>query len=133
MISSSKLRSKETATPSLAGFVSKVSKLTTLREYKLDAWNGSWLGTSFPPQIRTPLLVMTISPGFDPSTLPPVSAARSTITVPSSIASTIAAVIKRGAVRPGTAAVVITTCDLAIYGVRSSRCFAARSSVISRA
>ena len=64
--------------------------------------------------MRTPPLVTTTSPGFEPSTFPPVSAAKSTITVPGSMASIIACVIKRGAVRPGTAAVVITTCDFAM-------------------
>ena len=64
--------------------------------------------------MRTPPEVSTISPGFEPSTLPPVSAAKSTMIVPGAIESTIACVINRGAWRPGTAAVVITTCDFAM-------------------
>ncbi|CAB4550327.1 unannotated protein [freshwater metagenome] len=44
-----------------------------------------------------------------------------------------AAVTNRGAVRPGTAAVVINTSAAAIYGVSNSRCLFARSSVISLA
>ena len=73
--------------------VKSESKLTTFREYRNDAWKGSWLGTSFPPQIRTPPLVSIISPGLEPSTLPPVSAAKSTIIVPGAIESTMALVI----------------------------------------
>ena len=49
-----------------------------------------------------------VSPGFDSSQLPPVSAARSTITDPARIDSTISAVINRGAGFPGICAVVIT-------------------------
>ena len=50
----------------------------------------------------------TSSPGCEPSTLPPVSAARSTTTEPGFMPSTIAAVTSSGAARPGTAAVVIS-------------------------
>ena len=50
----------------------------------------------------------TVSPGFDSSQLPPVSAAQSTITEPARIAVTMSAVIRRGAGLPGICAVVTT-------------------------
>ncbi len=75
----------------------------------------------------------TTLPGTEPSTLPPLSAARSTTTEPGFICSTIAWVTSIGAVRPGTAAVVISASALAMYGASRSRCRSARSSVISRA
>src|SRR6476620_11173805 len=56
----------------------------------------------------------TVSPGFDPSTLPPVSAARSMITEPGAMPRTASAVISSGAGRPGIWAVVmITSCRFA--------------------
>ena len=51
----------------------------------------------------------TVSPGFEPSTFPPVSAARSTITEPGAISRTASAVISSGAGRPGIWAVVMIT------------------------
>ena len=54
----------------------------------------------------TPVCVISC-PGNVSSQLPPVSAARSTITDPGRIDSTADAGISRGAGRPGTAAVVI--------------------------
>ena len=59
----------------------------------------------------------TTSPGCVSSQLPPVSAARSTITEPGRIFSTAEAGISLGAGRPGIAAVVITTSN---SGIRSS-------------
>jgi hypothetical protein len=56
----------------------------------------------------TPLLSI-VSPGCVSSQLPPVSAARSTITLPGFMPATIAAVTIFGAGRPGTAAVQTTT------------------------
>ncbi len=50
----------------------------------------------------------TVSPGFESAQLPPVSAARSTITEPARIDATISAVISFGAGRPGICAVVTT-------------------------
>ena len=47
----------------------------------------------------------TVSPGRVSSQLPPVSAARSTITLPGFMPATIAALMIFGAGRPGTAAV----------------------------
>ena len=60
------------------------------------------------PTIVTPPLSVT-SPGRVSSQLPPVSAARSTITEPTRMRSTAAAGISFGAGRPGMSAVVITT------------------------
>ena len=60
------------------------------------------------PTIVTPSR-STISPGTVSSQLPPVSAARSTITDPGRIRATAPAGISRGAARPGTSAVVIAT------------------------
>ena len=85
-----------------------------------------------PPQTCA-LPIRTTSPATAPSTLPPVSAARSTTTEPGFICSTIALVTSSGALRPGTAAVVISASASATYGVSSSICRAARSSDISRA
>ena len=56
----------------------------------------------------------TSSPGSVSSQLPPVSAARSTITEPGRIARTAAAVTSFGAGRPGIAAVVMTTSNSGI-------------------
>ena len=44
----------------------------------------------------------TIFPNTEPSTFPPLSMAKSTITLPGLIASTISAVITTGALRPNT-------------------------------
>ncbi|CAM5668522.1 hypothetical protein SGRIM119S_02324 [Streptomyces griseorubiginosus] len=57
----------------------------------------------------TPLSVTTIRPGTVPSTLPPIPAAMSTITLPGFITATSSAVSRRGAGRPGISAVVMTT------------------------
>ena len=57
--------------------------------------------------IVTPLAVTTASPGTAPSTLPPLAAAMSTITLPDFIEATISAVISRGAGVPGISAVVM--------------------------
>ena len=56
--------------------------------------------------ILTPLSVTTASPATVPSTLPPLAAAMSTITLPGRIEATISAVMIRGAGRPGISAVV---------------------------
>ena len=56
----------------------------------------------------TPWLSM-VRPGWVSSQLPPVSAARSTITLPGFMPATIAALMIFGAGRPGTAAVQTTT------------------------
>ena len=61
------------------------------------------------PMILTPFGVVTISPGRLPSTLPPASTARSTMTDPGASSATIASVSSTGALRPGMSAVQITT------------------------
>ena len=100
--------------------------------YSREAGPGICDGTLRPPHTWA-LPIRTTSPATEPSTLPPVSAARSTTTEPGFICSTIADVTSIGAVRPGTAAVVISASAFAMYGVSRSRWRAARSSVISRA
>jgi hypothetical protein len=74
----------------------------------------------------------TSVPGSVSSQLPPVSAARSTITEPGRIFSTAVAGISFGAGRPGTSAVVTTT---SYSGIRSSSaaCWRACSSGVSSA
>src|SRR5208282_226814 len=72
------------------------------------ALNASWLGRLRGPAIVTPFTT-TSSPGFVSSQFPPVSAARSTMTEPGRIASTISLRTRRGALRPGIAAVVTMT------------------------
>ena len=62
----------------------------------------------------TPFDVTTVSPATVSSQLPPLSAARSTITAPQPMASTALFEMMRGAVRPGIAAVVITASALAM-------------------
>uniref|UniRef100_A0A6B0U4Q3 Putative secreted protein n=1 Tax=Ixodes ricinus TaxID=34613 RepID=A0A6B0U4Q3_IXORI len=64
------------------------------------------LGRSVYPMCTTPLW-MCSSPGLVVSTLPPASAAMSTITEPGFIDSTICLVMSRGAFLPGISAVVI--------------------------
>ncbi len=54
--------------------------------------------------MRTPFGVTTTSPGLASSQLPPRSTARSTMTEPAFMLSTMAAVISFGAGRPGISA-----------------------------
>ena len=65
------------------------------------------------PRIFTPLAVTATSPSLAPSTLPPCSMARSTITDPAFMEATWAALTSLGARRPGMRAVVITMSCLA--------------------
>ena len=76
---------------------------------------------------------MTVCPGSVSSQLPPVSPARSTTTLPGFMPSTAAAVTNRGAGRPGTNAVVITTSKPVIAFSSACCCCARSSSVSSRA
>ena len=64
----------------------------------------------------------TFSPATLPSTLPPASAARSTITLPLRIVANCASLISRGAGRPGISAVVMTMSCLAMWPDTSSAC-----------
>ena len=57
--------------------------------------------------IVTPLSVTTASPATVPSTLPPLDAAMSTMTLPAFMLATSLAVLSTGAARPGISAVVM--------------------------
>ena len=70
------------------------------------------------------------SPGTVSSQLPPLSPARSTITLPERIPSTAAAVTSFGAGRPGTSAVVMTMSKVVIASL-SACCWLACSSAAS--
>ena len=74
------------------------------------------------PTILTPLAIVATLPGIAPSTLPPRSTARSTITEPGFIEATIAAETSRGAGRPGISAVVMTMSCLAMCSAVSAAC-----------
>ena len=74
------------------------------------------------PRLVTPLCCTTF-PGWVISQLPPRSAARSTMTEPGFMLSTIAAVTRRGAGRPGISAVVMTMSCPFMWEATSSACF----------
>ncbi len=67
------------------------------------------LGKFVVPTTVTPFAVVTISSGTVSAQLPPASAAISTMTLPGRIAATAASLMRTGARRPGTSAVVMTT------------------------
>ncbi len=73
------------------------------------------------PTTRTPWCSIT-SPALVSSTFPPPSAAMSMMTDPSPIASTIAVVTRIGALRPGTAAVVMMTSEFATSATSAWSC-----------
>src|SRR5216683_1792419 len=108
------------------------SRLATLRAYSWLACRGIVDGTLRVPMMVTPP-TSTSSPAFVSSTLPPVSAARSMMTDPGRMPLTMSPVTRRGARRPGTAAVVMTTSDFATCSPMSSRCLRRNSSDCSRA
>ncbi len=83
----------------------------TFRAYSRLASEGISLAKFVSPTIVTSSWT-TVSPGFVSSQLPPVAAARSTITEPARIARTALAGINFGAGRPGIAAVVITASEV---------------------
>ena len=89
--------------------------------YSRLAGPAIWLGTFAPPQTSALPMVSSV-PATEPSTLPPDSEARSITTEPGFICSTIDRDTSIGAVRPGTAAVVISASAAAMYGVSRSRC-----------
>ena len=74
-----------------------------------------------------------VSPGRVSSQLPPVSAARSTMTLPGFIPSTIAALTIFGAGRPGTAAVQTIASTPLRCSARRCCCRARSSSLSARA
>src|SRR5918994_3487736 len=104
----------------------------TLRERSDDAWSGIEAGRFTGPTILTPSRT-TVWPASVNSQLPPVSAARSTITEPGLIFCTAPSVTSSGALRPGTAAVEMTASILPISTASRSRCLACSSSVSWRA
>ena len=75
----------------------------------------------------------TVSPATVSSQLPPPSAAMSMMTDPGPMSSTMAAVTSVGALRPGTAAVVMTTSELDTSAASAACCAATSSGVSSRA
>src|SRR5439155_819334 len=86
---------------SLPSFViMSASRLAMLREYIWLAWYGMVDGRFVVPSMRTPA-TSGVTPGSVSSVLPPVSAARSTITEPGFIDRTMSAVMSFGAGRPG--------------------------------
>src|SRR4051812_6145475 len=87
---------------------SRPSSDATFRDSSWLACVGIVDGTFVVPTIVTPSASIS-RPGSVSSQLPPVSAARSTITEPRRIPRTASAVTSVGAGRPGIAAVVITT------------------------
>ena len=83
------------------------------RRGRPSRWRGCAARSTFTPPSTT------VSPALVSSQLPPVSAARSTITEPGAIAATASAVISVGAGRPGIGAVVmITSCAGGVLGQR---------------
>ena len=102
----------------------------TLRESSWLACVGIVAGRFVSPTIVTPSRTIS-SPGSVSSQLPPVSAARSTITEPGRIARTASAVTSLGAGRPGIAAVVITASNCGIRSCSSACCAACCSGVSS--
>ena len=75
----------------------------------------------------------TVSPASLPSTLPPLSAARSNTTEPGFIERTISAVTMRGALRPGICAVVMTMSWPLMCSATIRACSACSSCVSARA
>src|SRR5207237_1227585 len=84
------------------------------RAKRAEASAARRLGTLRWPTIFTPCR-STTSPATAPSTLPPCSTARSTMTLPGRMLATWASVISRGAGRPGMRAVVMTMSCAAIF------------------
>ena len=72
--------------------------------------------------MRTPLTYDLLGRAREPSTLPPVSTARSTMTLPGFMPATMSSVTMRGALRPKTWAVVMTMSALAQCLAIASRC-----------
>ena len=81
----------------------------------------------------TPLGVTTFWPGTVVATLPPASAARSTVTEPAPMDATMSSVIMTGALRPGISAVVTMTSTSAACLASISAAAACHSADISLA
>ena len=110
-----------------------VRKVSRLREYRLDEATGIRAGQLRWPRMVTPFGVTMTSPGTVAAQLPPASAARSMITLPGRMLSTIGCVTITGACRPITRAVQITMSFLATVVAIRSACFWRNASLISRA
>src|SRR5580700_762290 len=104
----------------------------TFRANRKLAWVGMPDGGLVIPTMCTSLW-STISPAFVSSQLPPWSAAMSTTTAPGAMPSTIDVVRSTGALRPGTAAVVITTSERPTSSASAARWRSSSSGVSSRA
>src|SRR6202521_842918 len=108
------------------------SRFATLRANSWLVASGIVEGTLRGPMMGTPPTSAAL-PAWVSSTLPPVSAARSTMTEPGRMPCTISAVTSSGALRPGTAAVGMTTSDFATCSPISSLCLRRNSSDCSLA
>ena len=103
-----------------------------LREYIWLACTGKVAARLIGPWIVTPW-AMTVAPGWVSSQFPPISAPMSTITAPGIMSRTIPSVMRSGARRPGTIAVVITRSAVLTWAWMSSRSRASCSEVSARA
>lgn len=87
-------------------FIMDCRNLLILLEYRAEDWPDILDGRSVYPIILTPLWTTILSFSVS-SQFPPVSAARSTITLPGLMSSTICLVMSLGAGLPGIRAVVM--------------------------
>ena len=101
-----------------------------LREYIWRACTGREAARLTGPRIVTPCFTTSL-PASVSSQLPPISAARSTITEPGRISRTVVSGIRIGAFFPGTIAVLTTTSDCLSRSATRWRCFACCSGVSS--
>src|SRR6201997_5004900 len=111
---------------------SSSNSAVTFLEWSSVACSGIVAGRFSGETIVTSCLT-TVRPGSVSSQLPPASPARSTTTLPGACPATAPAVPSRGAARPGTSAVVITTSNPVIACSSFFCCWARSSSVSSRA
>mmetsp|Transcript_42886 Transcript_42886/g.81801 ORF Transcript_42886/g.81801 Transcript_42886/m.81801 type:complete len:294 (-) Transcript_42886:1086-1967(-) len=102
------LRSIANSRPSSTSRDMERKKLEALLEYKAEDCAAMREGKSVNPRHVTPACTTAFS-GTVVATLPPASAARSTMTDPGLMLSTISLVMSTGAARPGMSAVVMMT------------------------
>src|SRR6185503_2008245 len=109
-----------------AGPPCSLSQKALRKLYRLRANSAEESAARLRARFEAPMIVTpcfsTCSPLTVPSTLPPASAARSTITLPGRIVATCESLISRGAGLPGISAVVMTMSCLAIWPDTSSAC-----------
>ena len=115
MISSSKSSASVAVLDELAQQLGDVARV------QLAGVHGIVAGRLVGPWMVTPCRTTTSS-GSVSSQLPPASAARSTITEPGRMPATVSSVTRRGAGRPGTSAVVMTTSKSFVFSASSSCC-----------